>query len=96
MTTVLWTSQAEADLSEIFAYIAVDDLAAAEQTLRRIGAKCDGLADNPGIGRGRPDLHETLRSFPVGNYVIFYRAVTGGIEVVRVLHGARDIDRLFE
>jgi toxin ParE1/3/4 len=34
----------------------------------------------------------TLRSFPVGNYVIFYREVSEGIEIIRVLHGARDIE----
>jgi toxin ParE1/3/4 len=36
-----------------------------------------------------------LRSFPVGNYVVFYRIVPEGIELVRVLHGARDLRRLF-
>jgi len=30
------------------------------------------------------------------NYVIFYRPISEGIEVIRVLHGGRDIERLFQ
>lgn len=44
------------------------------------------------MGRSQGRLRPNLRSHPHGSYVIFYRAVEGGIEVVRVLHGARDID----
>jgi toxin ParE1/3/4 len=36
-----------------------------------------------------------MRGFPVGNYVIFYRDTSEHIEIVRVLHGARDIENLF-
>jgi toxin ParE1/3/4 len=36
-----------------------------------------------------------LRSFPVGSYVIFYRPIEEGIEVIRVLHSARDIEDIF-
>ena len=54
------------------------------------------LAENPEMGRTRNDLETNLRSFPVGNYVIFYEVIVGGIEVLRVLHGARDIPDIFE
>lgn len=43
------------------------------------------------MGRLRGELATGLRSFPVGRYVIFYRALSNGIEIVRVLHGARDL-----
>jgi toxin ParE1/3/4 len=43
----------------------------------------------------RPDLGAGILGFPVEDYVIFYRQVSTGIEVVRVLHGARDIEALF-
>jgi toxin ParE1/3/4 len=49
----------------------------------------------PGLGRNRPDLAEDLKSFPTGNHVIFYRVVDGGIQILRVLHGARDIKKIF-
>jgi toxin ParE1/3/4 len=48
------------------------------------------------MGRERPELLADLRSFPVGRYVIFYLPRPHGIEVVRVLHGARDLKPLFE
>jgi toxin ParE1/3/4 len=51
------------------------------------------LSRHPLLGRSRTDLHPGLRSFPFGRYVIFYRPLDDGIEVVRVLHGARDIRR---
>ena len=39
-----------------------------------------------------------MRSFPVKryrNYLIFYRPSRDGIEVIRILHGARDFRRYF-
>jgi plasmid stabilization system protein ParE len=43
----------------------------------------------------RGELAAGLRSFPVGAYLIFYRQIEGGIQITRVLHGARDIASLF-
>ncbi len=43
----------------------------------------------------RAELAADLRSFPFGRYVIFYAPIEDGIDVVRVLHGARDIDAVF-
>ncbi|MBF0269812.1 MAG: type II toxin-antitoxin system RelE/ParE family toxin [Alphaproteobacteria bacterium] len=56
MAKVERTSLAESDLADIFMYIAEDNLLAAEKMLRSIGAKCDLLADKPGMGRERPEL----------------------------------------
>ena len=53
------------------------------------------LARQPLIGRARKELATDLRSFPFGRYVIFYTPVHDGIDVVRVLHSARDIDAAF-
>jgi len=53
------------------------------------------LSRQPGSGRHREELAAGIQSFPFGRYIIFYRAVTGGIEIVRVLHGARDIENNF-
>ena len=36
-----------------------------------------------------------MRYLPVGNYLILYRTVAGAIEIVRVLHGARDLHAIF-
>jgi toxin ParE1/3/4 len=43
-------------------------------------------------GREWPELRSNLRSFPVGNTIIFYRALPDGVEVVRVMNGRQDID----
>lgn len=48
------------------------------------------LAMSPGIGRHRPDLHVTLRSFPHDSHQVFYTPVEAEIAIVRVLHGAAD------
>ena len=47
------------------------------------------------MGRSRPELAASVHSFPVARYVVFYRPAADGIEVVRVLHGARDIGATF-
>jgi toxin ParE1/3/4 len=55
------------------------------------------LAGAPAMGRARPELGDRVRSFVADRYVIFYRPLeqAAGIEVIRVLHGARDFDAAF-
>jgi toxin ParE1/3/4 len=57
--------------------------------------RCAFLAENPYIGRERPELRAGLRSFPVQNYVIFYHIVDDAVEVITVVHGSRDLDAMF-
>jgi toxin ParE1/3/4 len=83
--------QAREDLLDIWQYIADDNETAATALLRRIDRAIQMLADNPQAGRERPELAPNLRSFPVGNYVIFYMPGSHGIEVVRVLNARQDI-----
>ena len=63
----------------------------AERWLEQIEAQCQQLAEMPEMGRLRPELPGSPRSFPVGRYIIFYCPINDGIEVVRVLHGSRDL-----
>jgi toxin ParE1/3/4 len=86
------TPQTEVDVTSIYNFIADDSVRAAEAWLARVEATFDMLAETPMAGRARNDLGTNVRSFPVGNYVIFYRPVADGAEVVRVMHGRRDID----
>ena len=90
------SASARADLDDIWFYIAQDDVTAADQFIHTIIGKFLKLAEWPDIGRERSELMAHLRSFVVGRYVIFYRQITNGIEVVRVLHGARDLPPIFE
>jgi len=54
------------------------------------------ISDFPGMGQARPELRPRFRSFPVGRYLLFYRPLRGGIELVRVIHGARDLRQVFK
>lgn len=84
------------DILEIWDYIAEDSLDAADRWVDRLDEQFRLLATQPLLGRARPELEQELRSFPFGRYVIFYAPLADGIDVIRVLHGARDIDALFD
>jgi toxin ParE1/3/4 len=87
--------EARRDLQEIGDYIARDDRRAAGRFVHMLREKCTFLAQNPYIGRERPELRAGLRSFPVQNYVIFYHIIDDTLEVVTVVHGSRDLDSMF-
>jgi toxin ParE1/3/4 len=85
-----FTTDASRDLEEIVHYIGARNPGAATRLTDRLETECWRLAREPGIGQLRPDLAPGLRFCPVGNYLIFYRESAEGIQVIRVLHGARD------
>lgn len=89
------TPRADQDLEELWFFIAQDDPAAADRWLDTLEEKIGLLADNPLMGPARPDIARELRYHPVGNHLLLYRVIQGGIEIVRVLHGARDLLDLF-
>lgn len=90
------SKEAKADLAEIFSYIAEDSVTAARRMNARFREAFITLAKMPGIGRERPDLESGARSFPVGNYMIYYREQWRCIEISRVLHGMREQRRALE
>ncbi|MBP6808916.1 MAG: type II toxin-antitoxin system RelE/ParE family toxin [Phenylobacterium sp.] len=53
------------------------------------------LATQPLMRRARDELAPGIRIFPFGRYPIFCLPIDDGIDVVRVLHGARDVDTVF-
>ena len=93
MAKVIKALRVERDLAVIWDYIAADNPLVAEECLRRIDAQFHKLALHPLMGREREDLSAGLRSFPVGNCVIFYLPITvkSGVYIVRVIEGHRDI-----
>lgn len=91
-----FTAPASRDVESIIDLIADNSsFNAAERFLNKINDKCRTLANFPSIGRRRDELAPLLRSFPVEDYLIFYRPVEGGIEVLRVVSGYRDLEALF-
>ncbi len=83
------------DLEEIGDFIARSNPRAAARLIRTLEEKCQILAQFPSLGSCCEDLAPGLRSFAVGNYVIFYRPIDQGIQVIRVLHGGRNLPSLF-
>lgn len=91
---VLLLPLARSDLREIWRYIARENSAfVADIVVTRLRATMDVLAEAPMIGRVRREYPGRPRSFAVRPHIIFYQPLSGrsGIEVWRVLHGARDL-----
>ena len=84
------------DLIEIADYIAQDSPANAVTWIATLEQAIHSLASMPGRFAQRDDLRPGHRVLSIGNYLIFYRIIGSDVEVVRVLHGARDIPAAFD
>ena len=84
MTRLIKSPQARADIFEIWSYIADDSEQNADAFIDKLDGVFHDLAGQPGMGRVRDELARRIYSFPAD-----------GIEIVRVLHGARDIETVF-
>ncbi|NLX26495.1 MAG: type II toxin-antitoxin system RelE/ParE family toxin [Lentisphaerae bacterium] len=99
MLDILISDQARADLADIWAYIAEDNIPAADRLNLKIMNLIRRLAEFPEIGRERPEITVVagLRSLPVdNNYLVFYQATEDALRIHRVLHGSMDIPSLFD
>lgn len=90
------TPQAEADLVEVWHYVANGGAERADAFIDKVFKQCQRLAQFPGMGRARDSLAPNLRSFPVKPFVIFYRPMDDTVEIIRVLFGARDMESIFQ
>lgn len=95
MPQIRQSSQAWRDIVDISLYIAKDNLAAADAFVEMIERKLQILATHPEIGQLRSDLGSDIRCFNAGSYLLMYRSTAEAVELVRVIHAARDIDALF-
>jgi len=94
--SVVWSSDARADLAEIWGYyVAVAGRHTADKIVREIGEACLLLEDHPFGGRARNEVRLGLRSIAASPHVIFYRVTNDVAEIVRVLDGRRDLDEIF-
>ena len=90
------SARAEADIRSIAAWIARDSEQAALKWARELHQTITATADTPGIGTDRSHLRRGLRSVPFGNYLIFFKPTRNGIQVARVIHGARNYRNYFK
>ncbi|MGY3449060.1 type II toxin-antitoxin system RelE/ParE family toxin [Bradyrhizobium sp. USDA 4353] len=92
---VVLTAEAKADLEQIVEFVATQSPASALKLLRELQEKCDTLLDAP---RGYPLVpryeDRGIRRRPFGSFLIFYRVRDDRIEIIHILHGARDYEKL--
>lgn len=96
MSRLIISDRAEFDLRLVWLFSAADNPAAADRLIQELLSVCQGTLDMPRRGSPRDRLRRGLRSIPHGDYLVFYREVPDGIEVARVLHGRRKIERAME
>lgn len=95
MAEVIKTPEALDNLRQIVQYIAADNLPAALRWLNDIEALCQLLAAEPALGqRILTRRFGEVRRHVAGTYLVYYRSVPGGIEILLITHGARDQGRL--
>lgn len=101
MITSVFGPRARLDVVELAAYIGSDNVAAANEFLDACQATFEFLAESPQLGAVYPTKNGRLvdlRAFRVKgfpNHLAFYLERVTGIEIVRVVHGARDLDAVF-
>ncbi|MEH1821103.1 MAG: type II toxin-antitoxin system RelE/ParE family toxin [Nostoc sp.] len=90
------STQAARDIEDIWKYLAPNNLKAADKLFDTLRESFPKLAKFPQMVRLRDELAPFVRSFPVKNYLIFYRPIDEGIEIVRILHGSQNIETIFQ
>lgn len=97
MSKVRLTLDAEQDLIGIWQYISARNPAAAIRVVGRIEAQLDLLGENPSMGEAWDRRIPGLRCYSLdAGYVTFFKPFSDGIEVARILHGARDADAIID
>jgi plasmid stabilization system protein ParE len=92
VTQYVLSEDADRDLDGIWDYIAEDSIDAADRWISRLFDAFDNIGNAPGIGHNREDLTSyPVLFWPVGAYLVIYRATFRSIEIVAVTQGARDI-----
>jgi len=97
MKRFVLTPSAEVDLTQIGQFVSRSNPAAAVRVLREIRTAIRKLALHPGLGHKREDLTEMpILFYAVYSYLIVYRPDIKPLRVLRILHGARDVQSILE
>lgn len=92
MNVVRHTVRARRALIDIWLELAADNPEAADEVYRRLEARVGILRRFPDAGPLRPAIAPDARVLIEPPYLILYRVIPDGVEIVRVPHGARNID----
>lgn len=97
MKALRLTDSARRDLAGFWAYLARENSASvADQQIERVFAAFESLQKHPESGRRRPELRNGVRSYAVLPLVVFYSVSDEAVNVLHVVHGSRDLPRLFD
>jgi toxin ParE1/3/4 len=98
VSTLLRRPQFIEDIRDVWHFIARDNQGQADKFVQELEKRYLLLADNPAIGAARFSKYPTIRMFPYRSYLIIYDTLpdSSGIELIRLLHAARDYRRYFD
>ena len=96
MIPVIFSPRADADLEEIGDSIALNSPAAAKKVVAQLRIRALKIGYMPRAYPPRGDLSPGLRAMNWRPYIVFFRVTRTQVEVARIVHGARDLNRLFE
>ena len=91
MSGVRYTQHARADLIDIWMRIAARDEKVANRVVDTITGRCNQLAGFPEMGQARPEIASDVRALVSERWLILYRILAPGVQVVRIVDGARDL-----
>lgn len=95
MSRYLISPSASRDLNAIADYFLTRNVDAGERLFQEFTKKCQYIAQFPNLGKSYSYLRPSLRGLPLDGYIIFYRVVEDGVEIVRVVSGRQDLESLF-
>ena len=96
MSICIISPEASQDLDAIFDYFASRNVDAGERFVIAFEKKCENLRRFPNMGRSYAKIEPSLRGIPLDGYIILYRLMENGVEIVRVVNGYRNLESLFE
>ena len=84
------------DLNEIAEYFSQKNLEAGEKYFQEFNRKCTQLVSFPNSGKSYSEINPDLRGLSLEGYIIFYRVLDDGVEILRVVSGRRDLSSMFD
>jgi toxin ParE1/3/4 len=86
---------ASQDLNEIADYFAANNVKAGEKFFQDFNRKCKQLVSFPNSGKSYTEIYPELKGISLAGYIIFYRILEDGIEILRVISGRRKLPAIF-
>ncbi|MDJ1180220.1 type II toxin-antitoxin system RelE/ParE family toxin [Roseofilum sp. BLCC_M91] len=96
MNRYIIAPSASRDLNEIIDYFAQLNIEVGERFIAAFQKKCKNLMNFPQLGRSYGEIREGLRGIPLNGYIILYQITDDTLEILRVVHGSRNLNPLFE